>query len=162
MTDYVTRNGKKVHIDINAINGPGVRITYEKLIISQPHIRFRGLWKKGLDFYILCKEPVNTLKAADNTQLTDWFNDNKIAGCPVELINELPTDAEEVPVRTPDEAVNLVDDLGTLRDEYVTLSLSLPEEFPDFSFEIDVETRTAIVFTSRILTIQEKGQLEAA
>lgn len=79
------------------------KCSYERIILSQSHIRFNGLWKLDYKFYIHCQS-LDQACTDSGIPLGEWFHTNiRIIGCPISLVSTLPEGAQRIPARTPEQ-----------------------------------------------------------
>jgi len=130
------------------------RYSYEILRLSQPHIKTDGLYRVNSRNYIVCPDLLENTLALDGTRIVDWFNNNKILGCPIELVKICPTDGERSEERNIDEIIIGKGDPRTHRDVLTYLALTLPRTFPKLNLS-EVDDSTITVTLERELTTEE-------
>lgn len=134
------------------------RWSYEQLLIRQPHIEFDGLWKKGMQHFILCKE-AETAITVDGKELRSWFDyDCRVITADVEIVLECPEGVERVPERSALDRAVLSGAPRSIRDLVVDFGLFLPPTFPDF--KIKTKVGCVSVVTLRALSDNEKAQVQ--
>ncbi|WP_188453384.1 hypothetical protein [Virgibacillus oceani] len=107
------------------------RYSYERLQLQQPHLKTDGIYKKGYEYYIKCKnlnvEPLNEPESS----IVEVFNKQiKILGCKITLVTNLPDGAINLDNRTMEEVLQLSGNPFNVIDFNKQLSLLLPKTFP--------------------------------
>lgn len=108
------------------------RWSYERLLLSQPHVGTAGLWTLDGHWYAVVPRLAEGLRSADGKPLEEWFSQNKSLTSPVQLCTEAPPGAFRVPDRTASEIALGQGDPLTVLDVLDDLALMLPRTFPDF------------------------------
>lgn len=136
------------------------RWSYEQLLLRQPHIEFRGLWRLGHLHFIVCPQ-IETAKTAEGTDLRPWFNHNcRVITAPVQLVASSPPDAEQVPERSATDYAALSGAPRTRRDILVDLGIALPSPFP--AFTLQESGHDILLLTKQPLTPEQIEQARLA
>lgn len=113
----------------------GARWSYNQLRFNQPQIVEDGLFELADSYYILCPQVAVATLARDNTPLFEWFEHNRQMGCPIKIVQALPTGATRVRDVTLIENSSCSWAPRTRRDVYSDLALELPLDFPHFAVQ---------------------------
>jgi hypothetical protein len=131
------------------------RISYERLILGEPHIAFDGLWCLNDQFFIVCTDLARQPTVRSGQALDGFFEHAyKIMGAPVELVAAPPPDAQRLAERTATELARPAP--ITSLDFSDDLLLTLPVEFPR------VQLRDGMATVERSLDDAERSILQTA
>lgn len=137
------------------------RYSYERFLFSQPHIYVKGLYydKKSSYYYVLCPDIDGNTKAMDGSNIFQWFANNKVAGWPIKLVNNIPSNALEVEERNIEELINGSGTPDNLRNTIIKLYLMLPKDFPFIYLRYNKDQEIEIVVDKQ-LTKEENSLLK--
>lgn len=107
------------------------RSSYERFILSQPHIQCEGLYRdsKGW-YYIYCPGSSDDTLAIDDSTISNWLAKHKNMVSPVRLTYSIPEDSVRVKTRTIEEMVRLSGTPLNHSESYEKLKKYLPNNFP--------------------------------
>ncbi|MFN8577143.1 MAG: hypothetical protein U0354_09830 [Candidatus Sericytochromatia bacterium] len=122
------------------------RWSYEQIIYNQPQIKLKGLYKFGFyaktqdsnefkmyfNYFVLCEEPINTLKTQDGEEFTKWFKDVKALTSPISLENTVPEGSVLMDERKINHLVKGSGNPRTVKQFFNELNLVLPRKIPEF------------------------------
>lgn len=139
------------------------RQSYEIFVLNQPQIKSSGLFKRGLEHFIVCPEITSETLAIDGTLLENWFRNNKILTSPIKLSNKIPNGAFKVQARTQSEIISQSGEAKNLRMFRTDLIWQLGREFPEFTIQ-DTHREPGVIELSfkHPLTNDQKTRLEKA
>jgi hypothetical protein len=138
------------------------RSSYERFILSQPHVKCEGLYKdsKGW-FFIYCPEATPDMLALDGSTIETWFQQHKALVSPIRLAFSLPDDCIRVQTRTIEEMVHLTGEPLNEVETSEALKKHLPREFPLRGLDSVTKERNYIsLILTRELTKEEEAVLE--
>lgn len=106
------------------------QVSYERLILTQPDIKFQGLWHKDDIYYIACRD-CDTSLAHDGSRLSDWFHEHcRVLGYRVELVDSPPEGSTRVRPRNTTQLSQLNGAPLNISEFYLEIRRQLPKEIP--------------------------------
>lgn len=127
---------------------------YENFVLNQPNINVIGLFKKDYMYYIVCDGIDENTLAFDGTSIWEWFDKNRVIGCPISLVDRRPEGSVLIEERDISQIVDSGGGGKNIRSLLSNVLISLPKDFP----QIDIcssEERTINVKVERALTEDE-------
>lgn len=115
--------------------------SYDNFVLKQPHIKTKGLFKIGQKYYILCEEINQDSRAYDGTNLYNWFDNNRIATCPIWLTAEIPQDGIKLNERNLTSLVNGEGSPRTFNQVLYDINLLLPPKIPNYKIQLNNDER---------------------
>lgn len=106
--------------------------SYELLLLQQPHLKIEGIYKSNNEFLIKCENiNIRPLNSKYDTVAETFNNEIKIAGCPVNLVTDLPDHSLHMEARKPLDIINLAGNPFNITDFNEQFSLILPKKLPN-------------------------------
>lgn len=137
------------------------RSSYERLLLLQPQIEFKGLWCNGCRYYIHCPSLKNEKLVVEGKTLEEWFyNSCRVITSPISIVENIPENSIAVKERTAEELILLHGEPLTLPDIFNELVSFLPKDFP--LFYITSPKLELNVYTEESLTNEQKNIVEIA
>jgi|GEM_PF-6427328 len=136
-----------------------VRWSYERLCLTQPHVKVEGLYRSGDKFKILVPE-LSTVKSDDGKVLIEWFQENKAMTSPVSLVDKVSDIDEKYSARSALEMASLAGEPLTINGVYGQVNIRVGTSFPRFVLK-DIPPYKGLVIVDRELTEEEKQRLES-
>lgn len=136
------------------------RWSYEKLLLSQPHIQVEGLYLSNNYFKILIPN-FETLKSEDGQSLEQWFKNQKAMVSPIKIVGAIGPEDIPIQPRTSLEIAALTGDplnLGQVIDE---LNILLGVKFPRYILKTHPPFQGTIV-VERELEATERNKLDSS
>jgi len=135
------------------------RQVFDSFLVLQPDVPVEGLFRSGRE-YVIVSPAILSITSSGQT-VKDWFQrDLRPAGMPMHLVDRQPALAEQLPPRTPKEALRGFGIVRASSDFIRDLALALPPGFPFVGMR--VVGRTIVIGVARALSADEHGTLTAA
>jgi len=145
-------------LDLHDILENYARNSYEKVRVLQPQLQVNGLYKKGLEYFIVCDSLDVEVFGESTASIVEFFNNKiRVAGSSVQLVTHIPEGAVQVKEeRTIEEMITLAGEPLTSIELNKQISLLLPRDFPKIWIKFNGEFERWDVYSERTLNQTEK------